>query len=82
MNSMHHKTLIKRIKLSAITLIAAFLCSYLPFQQTSASQEPAERKTELVATGVPLAERLGADDGAAFVIHFGGDTHGELGTCG
>jgi len=30
----------------------------------------------------PLQEKLGKDDGYAFAIFYGGDTHGSLETCG
>ena len=30
----------------------------------------------------PLQEKLGTDDGYAFAVFYGGDTHGSLETCG
>jgi hypothetical protein len=39
-------------------------------------------RPEFVGMFVPRAERAGSDDGAAFAIHFAGDTHGSLDPCG
>jgi hypothetical protein len=41
-----------------------------------------ERLFEIVGMSVPLEQRVGVDDGAAFVVHFAGDTRGTLDVCG
>jgi len=46
-----------------------------------AGQE-SRRQFELVGISMPFADRAGSDDGAEFAIHFMGDTHGSLDTCG
>jgi hypothetical protein len=76
---MGEKKAIKRVKLAAI--IAMALASAIA--ATSRNEAQIERpKLEILGYGVPLAERLGADDGAQVVIHFSGDTHGSLEPCG
>src|SRR5262249_36937421 len=40
------------------------------------------RQFELVGISTPFTERAGSNDGAVFAIHFMGDTHGSLDTCG
>ena len=37
---------------------------------------------DIVGRGSSLVERVGNDDGALFAIHFVGDIHGNLDTCG
>lgn len=85
--------LVRRTKLAAV-LFAALLGSFLPAHGTGASvagkaQEQAPEPQEIPLNrhnifgyGVPLADRVGKDDGAAFVIHFTGDIHGSLEPCG
>jgi hypothetical protein len=80
---MRNKTTIKRVKL-AIILGAAALCSYVLPAQIGASIVPgqAANRLEFVGMGVPLDKSTGADDGAVLAVHFMGDTHGNLDTCG
>ena len=81
---MHNQRAIKKIKLLIILLAATFVCSSLVRQkaQANAEQEQPQRRLEIVGVSVPFAERTGADDGAAFAIHFIGSTHGSLEPCG
>ena len=37
---------------------------------------------DIAGRGSSLIERVGKDDGALFAIHFVGDIHGNLDTCG
>jgi len=72
---------IKLLKLVAVFSVAA-LAVFAQFHDTVAAQERPGRLFELVGQTVPLEQRVGTDDGAAFVVHFSGDTHGNLDTCG
>ena len=74
----------KRIKLTAFAFASAFFFFCVPWQKISAypSQQQSQRPVEIVASGVPLSERIGEDDGALFAVHFIGDTRGRLGPCG
>ena len=78
---MQGKLMIKRFKLVAILLVAA--AAFLAHMQTivGAQEQPA-RLFEIVGMSVPLEQRVGVDDGAAFVVHFAGDTRGTLDVCG
>jgi hypothetical protein len=80
---MGNKHTVVRIKL-AIIFSAAVLCSYVLPAQSGAdtSQEQAVNKLEFVGVGVPLDKSTGTDDGAVLAMHFMGDTHGNLDTCG
>ena len=81
---MQNQNVINRVKLAAIFLVSALIFSYGPWQETgaSASQEQPQNRVEIVGMNVPMNERIAADDGAALVIHFGGDVHGSLEPCG
>lgn len=72
---------IRLLKLIAIVSIAA-LAVFGQLHSTVAAQEQPGRLFELVGMSVPLEQRVGVDDGAAFVVHFSGDTSGNLDTCG
>ena len=72
---------IKLLKLVAVFSVAA-LAVFAQFHKTVAAQEQPGRLFELVGMTVPLEQRVGIDDGVAFVVHFSGDTHGNLDTCG
>jgi hypothetical protein len=69
------------VKLLAMALMIGAL--YFPWR-TKASQAPAQTngKIDIVGLGSSMDERVGKDDGAAFVIHFAGALHGNLDTCG
>src|SRR5262249_16031785 len=57
-----------------------------PGEKAAASSSNPEsqggRQFELVGISTPFTERAGSNDGAVFAIHFTGDTHGSLDTCG
>jgi hypothetical protein len=80
MRMMQCQKRIRALKLVAIFSVAA-LAVFAQVHKTVAAQEPG-RLFELVGINVPLDQRVGVDDGAAFVVHFSGDTHGVLDTCG
>ena len=69
------------LKLAVIASVITAI--YFPWR-TSASQDqnPPNSKSDIVGYGATMEARLGKDDGTAFVIHFMGDTHGSLETCG
>ena len=74
--------MIKHVKLIAIVmLLSAYL---LPSSDAGASnaQQREYRRPDIVGDLVPYEERFAPDDGAAFVIHFSGDIHGNLEPCG
>jgi hypothetical protein len=81
MQMIQGKTSIRLLKLVAISSVAA-LAAFAQLHSTVAAQEQSGRLFELVGMNVPLDQRVGVDDGAAFVVHFSGDTHGNLDTCG
>ena len=75
---MQGKLMIKALKLVAILLVAG--AGVLGHMQTIVGAQ--ERLFEIVGMRVPLEQRVGVDDGAAFVVHFAGDTRGTLDVCG
>ncbi|HKY06355.1 MAG TPA: hypothetical protein VJQ56_15775 [Blastocatellia bacterium] len=91
---MQRHELVRRTKLAAVLFAAALFGSFLIGARTGAdatletqeqapeSQEIPQNRLNIFGYGVPLAERVGDDDGAAFVIHFTGDMHGSLEPCG
>ena len=80
---MHNQNTTRRIKIAVLLFIAACACWNVTSRQTSASiaGEP-QRRFEIVGIDAPFGERAGTDDGAAFVLHFFGNTHGSLEPCG
>jgi len=72
------KLMIKALKLVAILLVVGV--GVLAQVQTIVGAQ--ERLFEIVGMSVPLEQRVGVDDGAAFVVHFAGDTRGTLDVCG
>jgi len=75
---MQGKLMKKALKLVAILLVAGV--AVLAHMQTIVGAQ--ERLFEIVGMSVPLEQRVGVDDGAAFVVHFAGDTRGTLDVCG
>lgn len=65
----------------AVIFSVAVLAVFARFHDTAAQEQPG-RLFELVGITVPLEQRVGIDDGAAFAVHFSGDTQGNLDTCG
>ena len=78
---MKKQTAIVKVKLVAVLVICG-AGLFAEFRATGGAEAQTQRSFELVGVDVPLEKRVGVDDGAAFVIHFGGDTHGNLDTCG
>lgn len=72
---------IKGLKLVAILLVAgvAFVAH---IRMIAGAQDQPKRLFEIAGMNVPLEQRVGVDDGAAFVVHFAGDTRGVLDVCG
>jgi 2',3'-cyclic-nucleotide 2'-phosphodiesterase (5'-nucleotidase family) len=66
-----------------LTMVLMIGALYFPWK-TKAGQAPAQTngKIDIVGLGSSMDERVGKDDGAAFVIHFAGALHGNLDTCG
>ena len=82
MQRKQHQKRIRLLKLVAVFSIAA-LAVFAQVHKTVAGQEqPGGRLFDLVGMDVPFEQRVGVDDGAAFVVHFAGDTRGNLDTCG
>lgn len=73
--------MIKQLKLTAIVLVAALPALFHVYAIAGAQSQPA-RLFEIAGMNMPLEERVGTDDGAAFVVHFAGDTRGSLDVCG
>jgi len=70
----------KALKIAAILLFAAML---LPWSITGAGHGGQQQEPlNVVGFQSTLREKLGSDDGVSFIIHFGGDTHGNLDACG
>jgi hypothetical protein len=78
---MQGKLMIKGVKLVAILLVAGVWVLAHMHTTVGAQEQPA-RLFEIVGMSVPLEQRVGVDDGAAFVVHFAGDTRGTLDACG
>jgi hypothetical protein len=72
--------MIKQLKLAAIGSVAA-LAGFLQLYAAGAQNKPG-RLFEIAGMNMPLEQRVGVDDGAAFVVHFAGDTRGSLDVCG
>ncbi|MEW6212749.1 MAG: hypothetical protein AB1631_30770 [Acidobacteriota bacterium] len=70
---------IKRAKLAAAILALSAFCFT---SWRGSAQETEHPRPEIIGIGAGMNERIGADDGAALVIHFSGDIHGGLEPCG
>ncbi|HSE35765.1 MAG TPA: hypothetical protein VLG74_00595 [Blastocatellia bacterium] len=73
--------MMKQLKLVAIGLVAA-LAGFLDLYATAGAQNKPARLFEIVGMNMPFEQRIGVDDGSAFVVHFAGDTRGSLDVCG
>jgi hypothetical protein len=73
--------MMKQLKLAAIGLVAAF-AGFLHLDAIAGAQNQPGRLFEIAGMSVPFEQRVGVDDGAAFVVHFAGDTRGSLDVCG
>ena len=78
-----HKATPKRVKLPVL-LAASVLCAYITLADLGVSIAMGQlaNRLEFVGVGVPLDKSTGVDDGAVLAVHFMGDTHGNLDTCG
>ena len=72
----------RSILLKVVTISLAALAFLINLRGAASSQEQTGRLFEIVGMSVPLEQRVGVDDGAAFVVHFSGDTRGTLDACG
>ncbi|HMG35146.1 MAG TPA: hypothetical protein VKM94_14500 [Blastocatellia bacterium] len=70
-----------KLKLTVV-LVGLLLCSLMMRPTVGVAGQESRRQFELVGISMPFADRAGSDDGAEFAIHFMGDTHGSLDTCG
>ncbi|MEK6321566.1 MAG: hypothetical protein AABN33_07780 [Acidobacteriota bacterium] len=73
---------IKVLKLVAILLVAGLAVFAHSQRSDGATQGQTARLFEIAGMEMPLEKRVGVDDGAAFVVHFVGDTRGSLDVCG
>lgn len=65
-----------------ITISIAALAFLFDMRGAAGSQDQSGRLFEMAGMTLPLEQRVGVDDGAAFVVHFSGDTRGTLDACG
>ena len=81
---MQSRKRLKRIKLVLVSLVVGMTGWCLPPRgiSSSVSQQEDRSRFEIVGQDTPTDARFGADDGAAFVLHFTGDIHGSLEPCG
>lgn len=73
---------IKVLKLAAILFVAGFAFFVQSRKSSGATPIQSARLFEIAGIDMPLEKRVGVDDGAAFVVHFAGDTRGSLDSCG
>jgi hypothetical protein len=73
--------MIKPLKLIAIVSVVA-LAIFLHLYTIAGAQNQPSRLFEIAGMNLPFEQRVGVDDGAAFVVHFAGDTRGSLDVCG
>ena len=71
----------KLLKIAAVVIFTGIL---LPWSNAGAQQNQAQQRESLDIAGSQstLREKLGRDDDVSFIIHFAGDIHGNLDTCG
>jgi hypothetical protein len=68
--------------LKVVTISIAVLAFVFNLRGAASSQDQSGRLFEMAGMTMPLEQRVGVDDGAAFVVHFSGDTRGTLDACG
>ena len=73
--------MIRQLKLTAIVSVVA-LAGFLHLYSAARAQNQPARLFEIAGMNVPFEQRVGVDDGAAFVVHFAGDSRGSLDACG
>ncbi len=75
--------MLKKIKIVLILLAISIFAFISLSQQTDASaNQQTPHRAEIVGMGASLDERFGADDKPSLVVHFVGEMHGSLETCG
>lgn len=75
--------MLKKIKILFILLAICTLGFNSLSRQTDASaNQQTPHRAEIIGMGASISERLGADDKPALVVHFVGEMHGSLETCG
>ena len=79
---MQNRDNIKNIKLVAVLLMIGVAVAGHTQGSQGATQEQSARLFEFAGMSMPFEKRIGVDDGAAFVVHFSGDSRGSLDTCG
>jgi hypothetical protein len=75
-------TLRRRISLAIVLALLATLGTLDSGCSRSEEDEDSGEALTFDLESPPLQEKLGKDDGYAFAIFYGGDTHGSLETCG
>jgi len=68
-------------KIATVCSITA-LAFVFNLRRSASAQDQSGRLFEIAGMTMPLEQRVGIDDGAAFVVHFSGDTRGSLDACG
>jgi hypothetical protein len=74
--------MLNRLKLAAMILATILFTFNSLSQKTNAGSSQQAHRAEIVGINASMDERLGADDQPAFVVHFVGEVHGSLETCG
>jgi hypothetical protein len=72
----------RRISLAIVLFFVATLGIVNNGCSRSEEDEDSNEALTFDIESVPIQEKLGKDDGYAFAIFYGGDTHGSLETCG
>ena len=75
-------TLRRRISLAIVLSFVATLGIVNISCSRSEEDEDSNEALTFDIESAPLQEKLGQDNGYAFAIFYGGDTHGSLETCG
>lgn len=73
---------LKIVRLSAQTAVRVVFAIMLSGAMISTFPTSAQQKASDGKPSATMLERLGKDDGYALAIHFSGDLHGSLETCG
>ena len=81
---MQNRQRLKRIKLVLVSIVSGITAWSLPSRVISSNipQQEDRSRFEIVGQDTPPDARFGAEDGAAFILHFTGDIHGSLEPCG
>ncbi|MBI3654650.1 MAG: hypothetical protein HY231_26765 [Acidobacteria bacterium] len=74
--------MLKSLKFAIVILAISLFVGLSLSRQTVAHTAQQVHRSEIIGMGASMNERLGADDHPAFVVHFTGELHGSLETCG